>query len=234
MTEREWLTTDRFREMMAFVVGAVQPSLTGVSDRLHAALARQGGAAAGTTPGMVPSDRKLRLLAAACSRHLWPAVDGVWADRAEWLADGRSDRAEPGPAGRCTAAVAERAAPTTPEAMFPALAGAGDRPREVWRLGLLFDLQALFPDASPVGCGVVRDVFGNPFRPPAFDPRWRTAPALDLARGMYEAKDFTAMPVLADALEEAGCDNADILTHCRGSGPHVRGCWVLDLVSGHE
>jgi len=47
---------------------------------------------------------------------------------------------------------------------------------------------------------------------------------------MYEEREFAAMPILADALEEAGCENADILTHCRERGIHVRGCWVVDLV----
>jgi hypothetical protein len=81
-------------------------------------------------------------------------------------------------------------------------------------------------------CAIVRDIFGNPFRPVAFSPSWRTSAARDLARAMYESRDFSPMPILADALEEAGCDNADILTHCRGNGPHVRGCWVVDLVLG--
>jgi hypothetical protein len=52
--------------------------------------------------------------------------------------------------------------------------------------------------------------------------------------GMCESRDFGAMPILADALHDAGCDNADILDHCRGPGPHVRGCWVVDLVLGKE
>ncbi|MDY3562094.1 hypothetical protein R5W23_003540 [Gemmata sp. JC673] len=47
---------------------------------------------------------------------------------------------------------------------------------------------------------------------------------------MYESRDFSAMPILADALQDAGCDRADILDHCRGPGQHVRGCWVVDLV----
>jgi hypothetical protein len=76
------------------------------------------------------------------------------------------------------------------------------------------------------------DVFGNPFRPVAFDPAWRTSTAVGLARTMYESRDFAAMPILADALEEAGCSSADILAHCRGDGPHVRGCWVVDMVLG--
>jgi hypothetical protein len=79
---------------------------------------------------------------------------------------------------------------------------------------------------------IFRDVYGNPFRPVSVDPRWLTSPVVDLARTMYDARDFAAMPILADALEEAGCDNADILAHCRGLGPHVRGCWVVDLILG--
>ncbi len=79
-----------------------------------------------------------------------------------------------------------------------------------------------------------RDIFGNPFRPVAFAPEWRTDTAIFLARQMYESRDFSAMPILADALQDAGCDNDDILNHCRGPGPHVRGCWVVDLVLGKE
>ena len=81
---------------------------------------------------------------------------------------------------------------------------------------------------------LLRDIFGNPFRPVAFSPSWRTDTALSLARQMYESRDFSAMPILADALQDAGCDIEDILSHCRGPGPHVRGCWVVDLVLGKE
>ncbi len=79
---------------------------------------------------------------------------------------------------------------------------------------------------------IINDIFGNPFRPVAFDPSWRTTTAVGLARQVYEARDFAAMPILADALEDAGCADADVLAHCRGDGPHVRGCWVVDLVLG--
>jgi hypothetical protein len=81
---------------------------------------------------------------------------------------------------------------------------------------------------------LARDIFGNPFRPVAFSPSWRTDTAVALARQTYESRDFGAMPILADALQDAGCDNTHILSHCRGQGPHVRGCWVLDLVLGKE
>jgi hypothetical protein len=86
----------------------------------------------------------------------------------------------------------------------------------------------------PCGAEVLRDIYGNPFRPLTTDPRWLTSTAVSLARAMYESRDFGATPVLADALEEAGCDNADLLAHCRGDGPHVRGCWVVDLVLGKQ
>ncbi|MBN9120040.1 MAG: hypothetical protein J0I06_12900 [Planctomycetes bacterium] len=80
----------------------------------------------------------------------------------------------------------------------------------------------------------MRDIFGNPFRPPvALDKSWRTDTALTLARTMYDSRDFRAMPILADALQDAGCDNDDILAHCRDTSlTHVRGCWVVDLVLG--
>ena len=83
-----------------------------------------------------------------------------------------------------------------------------------------------------LGTASLSDIFGNPFRPVTFDPSWRTEAVVVLARGMYESRDFAPMPVLADALEDAGCADADILAHCRGDGPHVRGCWVVDLVLG--
>jgi hypothetical protein len=80
----------------------------------------------------------------------------------------------------------------------------------------------------------VHEVFGNPFRPVAVEPAWRTADVMLLARGIYAEKAFDRMPILADALQDAGCDNATVLDHCRGEGPHVRGCWVVDLVLGRE
>ena len=83
-------------------------------------------------------------------------------------------------------------------------------------------------------CHRIRDIVGNPFRPAAFAPEWRTDTEAALAAQMYESRDFAAMPILADALQDAGCDSADILDHCRGPGPHVRGCWVVDLVLGKE
>jgi hypothetical protein len=80
---------------------------------------------------------------------------------------------------------------------------------------------------------LLRDIFGNPFRPVTLDPRWlqwndSTVPRM--ARAIYDARRFADMPILADALMDAGCHNEDILTHCRQPGDHVRGCWVLDVL----
>src|SRR5262249_27908265 len=79
---------------------------------------------------------------------------------------------------------------------------------------------------------LVRDVFGNPFRPVNVDPRWLTSTVVDLARTAYENRTFELLPVLADALQDAGCEDQHILTHCRQVREHVRGCWVVDLLLG--
>jgi hypothetical protein len=80
---------------------------------------------------------------------------------------------------------------------------------------------------------IVREVFGNPFRPVAPEPAWRTSTVVALANQMYESRDFSPMPILADSLQDAGCDNADMLDHCRDpNATHVRGCWGVDLVLG--
>jgi hypothetical protein len=78
----------------------------------------------------------------------------------------------------------------------------------------------------------IREIFGNPFRPITLDPSWLTSTVVALARQIYASRDFSAMPILADALQDAGCDNEDILNHCLQPREHVRGCWALDLVLG--
>jgi hypothetical protein len=86
-----------------------------------------------------------------------------------------------------------------------------------------------------VQCSILRDIFGNPFRPVAVAPAWLTwnnATVPAIARHVYEDRAFHDLPILADALEDAGCTDADLLAHCRGPGPHVRGCWAVDLLLG--
>jgi hypothetical protein len=92
------------------------------------------------------------------------------------------------------------------------------------------DLEADQKAERAAQCDVLRDLFGNPFRPVGVDPAWRTPAAVGLARTIYETRRFEDLPILADALEAAGCANPDILGHLRGQGPHVRGCWVVDLL----
>ena len=83
---------------------------------------------------------------------------------------------------------------------------------------------------------LLRDIFGNPFRSqPTVDSSWLSwndGVIPKLAQAIYDDRAFDRLPILADALEEAGCTNADILNHCRQPGEHVRGCWVVDLVLG--
>jgi hypothetical protein len=81
---------------------------------------------------------------------------------------------------------------------------------------------------------LLRDIFGNPFRSVALDRAWLTSTVVALARGIYADRAFDRMTILADALQDAGCDNEDVLNHCRVEGPHVRGCWVIDLLTGRE
>jgi hypothetical protein len=89
---------------------------------------------------------------------------------------------------------------------------------------------AALPRERRTQATLLRCIVGSPFRAAAFDPAWQTLTGLGLARAIYDERRFSDLPILADALEEAGCTNADLLAHCRGPGPHVRGCWVVDLV----
>lgn len=182
------------------------------------------------------SDRKLRLFAVACCRCLeldipdqrsWDAVHV-----AEWYADGRGSEEDLAAAhrdarasldGRRNAAVAATA--PDPWAAVPGVADS------IYWLGW----EAAEEGGERLGqIELLRDAFGPlPFRRIALDPRWLawndgTVPKLALA--IYEDRAFDRLPVLADALEEAGCGCAEILGHCRGPGPHARGCWVVDLL----
>jgi hypothetical protein len=87
----------------------------------------------------------------------------------------------------------------------------------------------------------LRDIFGNPFRPVTLSPARQPPQVVALAQAAYDNRHLPAgtleparLAVLADALEDAGCDNAELLGHLRGPGPHVRGCWVVDLLTGRS
>ena len=113
--------------------------------------------------------------------------------------------------------------------------------------GVLYDdLQSYFigtwndgPQERQAECHLLREVFGNPFRPVEVGHAWQTPQVVALAQAAYEQRELPAgtldpaqLAVLADALEEAGCTGQTILGHLRRPGPHVRGCWVVDLLLG--
>jgi hypothetical protein len=86
-------------------------------------------------------------------------------------------------------------------------------------------------------CVLLRCIFGNPFRPATLDDswlRWNGGIVVQIAESINDERSFGSLPVLADALEEAGCHEADILSHCRHEGPHALGCWVVDLLRGKK
>ncbi|MBY0457407.1 MAG: hypothetical protein K2V38_08730 [Gemmataceae bacterium] len=81
---------------------------------------------------------------------------------------------------------------------------------------------------------LLREIVGSPFRPP-FNPQWRTSTAVALARGIYTDRASDRMPILADALQDAGCYDHDVLNHCRNTNkPHAHGCWLIDAVLGQS
>lgn len=81
---------------------------------------------------------------------------------------------------------------------------------------------------------LLRDLFGNPFRPTALDTTCKSPAVLSLAQSIYDHHAFDQLPALANALEEAGCRSGELLGHCRSPGRHIRGCWAVDLVLGKE
>ncbi len=85
-------------------------------------------------------------------------------------------------------------------------------------------------DHRAVAVGLIDDLRGQPLQSFRFHPAWRTADAVAIASAMYETGDFSPAPILADVLEDAGCDNAAVLAHCRAERLHCRGCWVVDHV----
>jgi hypothetical protein len=89
---------------------------------------------------------------------------------------------------------------------------------------------------AKVHCDLIRDLFENPFRPlPVIPPAcrtWNDGTVVKLAQAVYEDRAFERFPILADALEEAGCDQPEPIEHMRVDGPHARGCWALDIVLG--
>jgi hypothetical protein len=100
------------------------------------------------------------------------------------------------------------------------------------RGGAASDRQAVIDAEQAAQANLLRCVAGNPFHAVRAEPDWRTAPVVGIAEAIYAERAFDRLPILADALEDAGCADADVLTHCRAHPEHARGCWVVDMVLG--
>jgi hypothetical protein len=94
---------------------------------------------------------------------------------------------------------------------------------------MCFGLDMRFPQLV---ADLIREFVPNPFLALTWNPDWFTSTVRDLASHISAAQEFSSMPILADALQDAGCDDEQILTHCRANKPHARGCWVLDAILG--
>jgi hypothetical protein len=202
------------------------------------------------------SGRKLWLFAVACCRSFWGRLrerSRAAVEVAERFADGLAGDDEWGAAGRHAAEEASlpHTAHLVPRVTWldrePASAASYTCRPEAFQAALYTARKGC--DGSLVGvlsrrklrsqCNLLRCIVGSPFRAVNFSAAWQTATVRGLAEAAYSTRttpagtlDRTRLAVLADALEEAGCDSNDVLGHLRGPGPHVRGCWVVDLVLG--
>jgi hypothetical protein len=179
------------------------------------------------------SDRELRLFACACCRTIWDLLTDersrAAVEIAERMADGTATEnqrkvvwARIGAAMSVADVAASRAADFHIDALEVA--------DLVLQSEAKTDDHALTLKATQ--STLIRCIFGNPFCPVVIATTWQTRNVVALAQAIYDERAFDRMPFLADALEDVGCTNAEILAHCRGPGPHVKGCWVLDLLLG--
>ena len=225
MTEAEWLACSNLQKMLEFLRGKA-------------------------------SDRKLRLFAIACFRRMRVLLEPdtpCWQflEVAEQYADGLLSRKAIVQAESALGSKRHRPARAAVANAFGATNLKADSfqvARAAARSALNFAGRVPGKASSPTTRAPVRevekahqlqllrDLVGNPFRSVTFSREWGAAtPPLRLARQMYESRDFSAMPILADALQDAGCNHDAMLNHCRDTSlPHVRGCWVVDLVLEKE
>jgi hypothetical protein len=243
--EVEWLLCDEPQKMLAFL------------GREVVILADQGppelGAARRRHLLRLTTRRKAGLFACACSRRLWPVfkdersrnavqtterfLDGhveygqLWRAAREAEATRDAIKTHPGDADRMAAQIARAAAIAAMKTAWLHVEAAAAESAEAATWAGLFPTLA---DAFKDQVALLRDIWGNPFRPVEVAASQRTPAVLALATAIYDDRRFEDMPILADALEEAGAGE-EILGHLRQQEPgHVRGCWCLDLVLGRE
>jgi hypothetical protein len=198
------------------------------------------------------TDRKLRLFACACCRQVWHQFTDPRSRRAievaEAYADGAATEEERYRAANANQDLHDESE-RNPEELRLSLASSDCVMPIVHTNSLAWRYERVgVPPAAQAA--LLRDICGNPFRPAPvllYDRRlpgsveyrhpwlaWNDGTVPKLAQTIYDGRRFKDLPILADALEDAGCDNADILNHCRGLGPHARGCCVVDLLLGKE
>ncbi len=192
-----------------------------------------------TAAGDRATERKVRLFCVACCRqvlHLAPAARQKSAEALLKVAERFAD-VEPTKAERLKA---EKRAERSYSMVHAALAvrcTAGDtyyaaRHAAEFAEG---ETEGGYDAVQAVQAELARDILGpRTPRPSAIRPDWLTSTVVALAAGIYAERAFDRLPILADALQDAGCDSEEILGHCRVPGPHGRGCWVVDLVLGKE
>jgi hypothetical protein len=207
--------------------------------------------------------RRLRLFTCACCRLIWDLMTDERARQAVLLAEGYADgqvsKEEMTAAHKAQAkafsgllnisyqcsprfSAADCAHIATVSLLYPSGDGGAIFGTRYARFAAEFSSRRSLYSAPPDGpstrsaqrqADILRDVFGNPFRPPAIDSawlRWDQGTVVKLARAIYEESAFERLPLLADALEDAGCPEEQLLGHLRSPGPHVRGCWGVDLL----
>ncbi|WP_238602892.1 hypothetical protein [Fimbriiglobus ruber] len=219
MTEAEWLTATDPTPMLEFLSGKA-------------------------------SDRKLRLFACACCRRIWHLITEEGSQNAVATAERMSDEQVTDDERWGVMVEAQYMPDNAANAAYNSLCSFPDYPdrtarQATWAVANETEAHQLSEALNPAWehkrlseclkqAVDLRDIFGNPFRPSTIDPSCLTSSVHVLATGIYADRTFDRLPILADALQDAGCDNEEILQHCRGPGPHARGCWAVDLLLGKE
>jgi hypothetical protein len=219
MTEQEWQTADYPGDLLTY--------LHDESNRTDDSTSR----------------RRLRLFACACCRRAWSLIIDDDFRRAVELSEAFADnRTVPGDLETFRLDLLRRRQRASPETLLAigvtelvafTAASSCINPAVTTVAGAETSMEySRAMDAElRLQCDYLRDIFGNPFHRRT-EPWPHSLSVQSMANAAYEDLSFANLPILADALEEAGCTDAEILTHCRGPGPHVRGCWVVDLILG--
>ncbi len=191
------------------------------------------------------TDRKLRLFACACCRQVWHLISDERSrgavDMAEWFADGHASAEDLAKAWHLAedvfwelfrAGIVQEHGNAEAAARAASWVASVNVTEAAWQT---FEAlrAAVGPSEEQEHAAVRRDLFGDPGRFPLLKPawiEWNEGYVPDLARSIYDSKDFVQMPLLAEALMEAGCREEYLLAHCHSERPHFKGCWLLDAI----